>query len=58
MYTCVVMNTCIYNIPVDALIPIKNTFIHLKIHMSANWTAAGVGFFLGGGVSMKYLTKN
>lgn len=49
MYTCVVMNTCIYNIPVDALIPIKNTFIHLKIHMSANWTAAGVGFFCWGG---------
>lgn len=49
MYTCVVMNTCIYNIPVDALIPFKKYFIHLQIHMSANWTAAGLGFFFGGG---------
>lgn len=58
MYTCVVMNTCIYNIPIDAMIPFKKYFIHLQIHMSANWTAAGVVFFGGGGVSMKYLTKN
>lgn len=56
MYTCVVMNTCIYNIPVDALIPIKKYFTHLQIHV---FKLDGGFFFGGGGVlHEKYLTKN